>query len=311
MAPLRIAVMGAGGVGGYFGARLAAAGHDVVFIARGRHLAAMQTSGLRIESPVGDLHLAPTSAVAEPHEVGRADVIMFAVKMADTDTAAQALKPLVAAGAAVFTFQNGVESADRLAAVLGADAVVPGVARIASHISKPGVITQTGTFARLEFGEASGQASARTKAFLEACTASGIDAISPDNITRNIWMKFALLAPFSGLTSLIRSPIGPIRDDARASALLRKAVEEVVAVGTALGKGLSAADVERTLKAIASLPYEMTSSMAHDLAAGKPLEINGLSGAVVRLGSSCGVAAPTHGFIADCLGVHAAGKQAS
>ncbi|HEY7608758.1 MAG TPA: 2-dehydropantoate 2-reductase, partial [Alphaproteobacteria bacterium] len=218
-APLKITVMGPGGVGGYFGARLAAAGNDVTFVARGTHLEAMKKDGLRLDSEIGPLHLKPVKVAADAREIDAADVILFAVKMRDTESAAQSLTGLTAKGATVFTFQNGVESAERVGRIVGEAHVVAGVARIGSHISAPGVIKQTGTFASLEFGERDGKPSARVKAFAEACKAAGFAAKVRENIERELWMKFAMLAPLSGLTALTRGPIGPVRTNAQSRAL--------------------------------------------------------------------------------------------
>ena len=305
---MKIAVMGSGGVGGYFGARLAAAGNEVTFIARGRHLDAMRKSGLRLDSIIGPLHLTPAKTAAHPDEIDRADVIMFAVKQGDTETAAASVKRLVDGGASVFTFQNGVESFDRVSAVLGAGAIVPGVARIASHISEPGVIKEMGRFAVLEIGEADGRSSARTTAFRDAAKAAGFDCHLRDNITRAIWMKFAMLAPSSGFTSLVRGPIGPVRATPQSRALLHAAIHEVIALGQHLKTGLEAKDAETIIKQIDGLPNAMMSSMSHDLIAGKPIEVFGLSGAVDRLGRANGVPTPVHSFITGVLAPFAAGK---
>jgi 2-dehydropantoate 2-reductase len=298
---LKITVIGPGGVGGYFGARLAAAGNDVTFVARGAHLEAMRKDGLRLDSEIGPLHLKPVKVVADAREIKAADVILFAVKMRDTESAAQSLTGLTAKGATVFTFQNGVESAERVGAIVGAENVVPGVARIGSHISAPGVVKQIGAFARLEFAERDGKPSARTKAFFEACKRAGFGAVMPENIEREIWMKFAMLAPMAGMTALTRGPIGPIRANEQSRALLQAAVEETVAVGMARKTGLQSADVGAVMKLIDTFPNEMMASMAHDLLAGKPIELDGLSGAVARLGEQAGVPAPTHKFIAQAL----------
>ena len=305
---MKIAVMGSGGVGGYFGARLAAAGDDVTFVARGTHLAAMRRGGLRLDSELGALHLNPVSVVADAREIAAADTIIFAVKMRDTESAAESLKSLVAKGAAVFTFQNGVESAERVGRIVGAGNVVPGVARIGSHISEPGVIKQTGTFCRLEFAEADGKPSARVTALLEACKRAGFDAVAPQSIGREVWMKFAMLAPLSGMTALTRLPIGPIRSNAQSRALLEAAVKETVAVGVALETGLTRADEGDLLKLLDGFPPSLMASMAHDLLAGKPIELDGLSGAVARLGKTCGVPTPTHTFIAQALAPFTNGK---
>ncbi len=226
--------MGPGGVGGYFGGRLAEAGNDVTFVARGSHLEAMKKNGLVLDSEIRPAHLKPVKVVADAREIDSADVIMFAVKMRDTESAAESLTGLTSKGATVFTFQNGVESADRIGRIVGAEHVVAGVARIGSHISAPGTIKQTGKFESLEFAERDGKPSARVKAFADACKAAGFAAKVPANIQREVWMKFAMLAPLSGLTALTRGPIGPVRTNPQSRALLEAAVKETVAVGVAL-----------------------------------------------------------------------------
>jgi 2-dehydropantoate 2-reductase len=228
--------------------------------------------------------------------------------MRDTESAAQSLTGLTAKGATVFTFQNGVESAERVGKIVGEEHVVPGVARIGSHISAPGVVKQMGAFAMLEFAERDGKPSARTKAFAEACKRAGFAAKIPDNIQREVWMKFAMLAPLSGLTALTRGPIGPVRANAQSRALLEAAVKETVAVGVALKTGLTPADETDLIKLIDGLPEGLMASMAHDLLAGKPIELDGLSGAVARLGQEAGVPAPTHKFIAQALAPFVNGK---
>jgi 2-dehydropantoate 2-reductase len=305
---MQIAVMGSGGVGGYFGARLAAAGNDVTFVARGAHLEAMRKHGLRLDSELGNLHLEPVRAVAGAGEIQAADAVVFAVKMRDTERAAESLRALASKGACIFTFQNGVESAARIGKIVGPGKVVEGAARISAHIAEPGVIRQIGNFAILEFGEAGGEPSARTQAFHAACVAVGIAATLTANISRTIWAKFAMLAPVAGMTALTRAPIGPVRANPKSRALLQAAVEEAVALGVALKTGLVPEDAARTMKLIDGLPGGMMASMAHDLMAGKPIEIDGLSGAVARLAGQNGVPAPTHAFIAAALAPFTDGK---
>jgi 2-dehydropantoate 2-reductase len=305
---MRIVVMGPGGVGGYFGARLAAAGNDVTFVARGAHLEAMRRNGLRLDSELGNLHLNPVKAVADAREIATADAVMFAVKMRDTESAAESLRGLAGGGASIFTFQNGVESGARIGRIVGPDKVVQGAARIATHVAEPGVIKQIGNFAVLEFGEMDGSASARVGAFHAACSTAGITAKVSDNISRTLWTKFAFLAPLSGMTALTRGPIGPVRATPKSRALLEAAVAEAVAVGVATKAGLAAEDAARTMQFIDGLPAQMTSSMCHDLLAGKPIEVDGLSGAVARLAQEHGLAAPTNAFIAAALAPFVDGK---
>src|SRR5262252_7638754 len=204
---MRIAVMGAGGVGGYFGARLAHAGHDVAFIARGAHLAAMRERGLAVKSALGDVHLPKPTVTDDPAALGWFDVVLFAVKLWDTESAAAAIKPLLAAGGVVVPFQNGVESIERIGAVLGREAVMGGAAYIAATIAEPGVIAHTGTMARLQFGAVLPAQRDAAQELLVACKAAGIDADIPDDIREALWAKFGFLVALSGMTAATRQPI--------------------------------------------------------------------------------------------------------
>jgi 2-dehydropantoate 2-reductase len=306
---MKIIVMGSGGIGGYFGARLAAAGNEVTFVARGSHLAAMQDEGLRIESPLGNLHLSSTRAVRDAAEAGPTDAVLFAVKMGDAEPAAASLRPVLGKGTPIFTFQNGVEAADLIDRIVGAGHVVPGVARIASHIAKPGLIQHGSPFAQLQFAEANNTPSERCTAFHTICRNAGIDAELSTNIQRALWLKFAMLAPMAGITTLTRHTAGPLRRNPDTRALIEAAIREIVAVGQAAGTGLDASDLPSLAKIIDGLPETMTSSMSHDRAAGKPLELNWLSGAVVRLGERYAVATPTHRFIVQALALEAEGRR--
>ena len=306
---MKILVMGSGGVGGYFGGRLAAAGHEVTFVARGAHLDAMRKDGLHLDSQLGNAIIKPARAVASAAEAEAPDVVLFATKLGDTQSAAESLKPIARDGTTIITFQNGVDGSEIIQRVLPGAHVVPGVARIASHISKPGTIEQRSPFARIEFGETDGRASPKLEAFHAACKAAGIDAVLSKNIQRDIWLKFALLAPFSGISAMTGSTAGPIRSTPGTRALMEAAIREVVAVGIAAGVPLKPDDFANVWKAVEGQPPAMTSSMAHDRRAGKPLEVNYLSGAVVRLAEKHGVAAPTHKFILQALAIDAAGKQ--
>ena len=208
---MRIVIMGAGGLGGYFGARLAAAGNDVAFVARGAHLAAIREHGLRVESAHGDLHLRDVAATDDPAALAPADVVMIAVKLWDTEAAAEAVKPLVRPGTAVVSFQNGVSKDEVLVRILGREAVIGGVGQIGVVIGSPGVIRHTGTMAKLIFGELDTTRTKRVEALLDACTAAGIDAEIAEDINLAIWQKFAFLVPMSACTASMRSSIGPIR----------------------------------------------------------------------------------------------------
>ena len=305
---MRIAIMGSGGVGGYLGCRLAAAGADVTFIARGAHLAAIRETGLRITSALGDVTLRPAQASNDPAAVGPVDLVIFAVKLYDTEAAATATTPLVGPHTGVVTFQNGVDAPEVLARRLGAGHVVGGVAKIASVVAEPGVIRHTGTMAAFLFGELDGTRSERVVALAEACAAAAVDHEVSADIRREIWDKMAFLATFAGLTSLLRLPIGPIRKDPATRALLRAALEEAFAVARAKGVDLPDDFVERTLAHCDRLPFEMKSSMLQDLERGRRLELPWLSGMIARLGGELGVATPTHAFIATALKLHVDGR---
>jgi 2-dehydropantoate 2-reductase len=304
---LRIAVMGSGGVGGYLGGRLAAAGQDVTFVARGAHLAAIRAHGLALRSALGDALIRPAQASDDPGAIGPVDLVIFAVKLYDTEAAAEATRPLVGPDTGVVTVQNGVDSAELLARALGRDHVIGGVAQIASVIDEPGVIRHTGTMASFVFGELDGTRSERVAALAAALQAAGVEHRVSADIQRDIWDKMAFLATFAGLTALMRLPIGPIREDAETRAMLREGLAEAFAVARARGIALPDDFVERTLSRCDRLPYEMKSSMLQDLERGRRLELPWLSGAIVRLGQELGVPTPIHAFITTALKLHAGG----
>lgn len=289
---MRIAVMGAGGVGGYFGARLAQGGHDVAFVARGRHLAALAGRGLAVRSALGDIHLPKTVATDDPSTLRPADIVLFAVKLWDTESAALAARPLVADGGVVVPFQNGVGSIERIGGIVGARQVMGGVAQIAATIAEPGVIVHTGTMARLRFGAVLPEQRPAAEALLAACRGAGIDAELVDDIRRALWEKFVFLSAFSGLTSVTRQPIGVLRTDPELRSTLEAAMREAWAVGRAQGVALADDFVARQLQFTDGLPAEMKSSMLNDLLAGNRLEAPWLSGAVARMATAAGIAAP-------------------
>ena len=266
---MRIAVMGTGGVGGYFGTRLALGGCDVSFIARGRHLDAIRQRGLKVESPLGDMHLATPRATDDPADIGPVELVLFGVKLWDTETAAKAVAPLIGPETAVLSLQNGVRKDDVLRDVLGEQAVMGGACYIAAQIAEPGVIRHSGTMQKLVFGEYDGKRSTRVETFLDACRQAGIEAEVSLDIRRTIWEKFVFLVGLSGLTTCIRKPIGPIRSNPRTRALLHDAMSEVVAVGRAQGVQLAADFADNRLAFGDGLPATMTSSMHNDLERGK------------------------------------------
>jgi 2-dehydropantoate 2-reductase len=307
---MRIAIMGSGAVGGYFGARLAAGGSDVTFIARGAHLAAMRERGLTVESPLGDIKLPQVKASDNPRAIGPVDFVIVAVKLWDTEQAARQIEPLVRAGASVVSFQNGVQKDEVLRRVLGEPAVMGGVCYVGASIAGPGVIRHIGKMQRLVFGEYDGRRSSRAEALLEACTRGGIDTELSADIKRAIWEKFVFLVAMSGATSSIRLTIGPIRKNPRTRAFFLDLMREVVAVGRASGIALSEDFPEQRMTFCDSLPAEMTSSMHNDLERGNRLEVDWLSGGVVELGNSVGVATPLNRAVRDILALYADGKPA-
>ena len=305
---MRIAVMGSGGVGGYFGARLVQAGCDVAFIARGAHLAAMREHGLKVESPLGDIHLPKVRVTDDPGTLEPVDLVLFSVKLWDTEAAAGSIAPLIGPDTGIVSFQNGVQKDDILRRMCGDKAVMGGVGYIATKIGRPGVIKHTGTMQRLVFGEYDGRRSGRAEALLEACQRGGINAELSSDIRREIWEKFVFLVGLSATTTTMRVPIGPIRDYAQTRAFLFDIMQEVVAVGRSHGVALAADYAEQRLAFCDGLPADMASSMYHDLEGGKPLELAWLSGGVVALGKAAGVPTPANRAVCDILALHAQGR---
>jgi 2-dehydropantoate 2-reductase len=305
---MRIAVMGTGGVGGYFGARLAGAGHEVAFVARGRQLEALRAKGLRVESPLGDLHLPAVEVTDQPAEIGPVDLVLFTVKLWDTLEAAESIKPLLGEGSAVVSFQNGVVKDDILRDALGAGHVIGGVTYVAATIAEPGVIRHSGTLQKLVFGEYDGSLSPRVRQFRDACADSGIDAETSEKIEQAIWEKFVFLVGLSGTTSLARSVIGPIRSNPRSRAFLHDVMAEVVQVALAQGVPLPVDYADERLAFADQVPASMTSSMHHDLERGNRLEVGWLSGDVVERGARLGVATPCNRAIFDILSIYSEGQ---
>ena len=306
---MRIAIMGSGGLGGYFGARLAQGGADVHFIARGRHLEAMRRDGLRIEGPQ-PVHVRDVKATEHPAEAGVMDVVMLGVKLWDTEQAIAQIRPIVGPQTTVISFQNGVLKDQYLRAAFDARQVMGGVGYVATTIESPGVIRQTAPMQRLLFGEFDGSRSARGEALLAACRAGGINAELSGDIVREIWQKFVFLVGLSGTTTTMRKTIGPIRSNPQTRAFLLDVMREVVAVGRALGVAMDADFADKRLAFADSLPIDMTSSMHHDLERGNRLEVEWLSGGVVKLGQKAGVPTPCNRAIWDVLALQAQGKAA-
>lgn len=291
---MRILVMGAGGVGGYFGAQFARAGHDVAFVARGAHLAALRERGLVLESQIAPVQLAAVNADSDPARLGPADVVMFCTKLWDVEEGARRIVPALAADSLVIPFQNGVESHLMLRSVLGSERVAGGVAQISATIKAPGVIEQTGPFARLRIGAFAPAQEPRLRAFADAGAKAGLDIEVVADIERALWEKFVFLVAMSGLTSLARQPVGVVRSDPDLRATLVAAIEETVAVARARRVALDADVVAATLKLVDWLPPGMRASMLNDLTRGNRLEAPWLAGAVVRMAREAGLAAPVN-----------------
>jgi 2-dehydropantoate 2-reductase len=307
---VKIAVMGSGGVGGYFGARLAKGGADVSFVARGAHLAAMRERGITILVEGGEIHVAPVNAVDDPARIGAVDLVMFAVKLWDTDAAITQIRPLVGPDTVVISFQNGVLKDEELIRAFGADRIMGGVCYVATSIARPGVIARTGALERMIFGEFDGAVSARAQRFLDACRAGGVNAELSRDISRAIWEKFVFLVALSGTTTSMRSTIGPIRSHPQTRAFLLDVMREVVAVARARGVDLPRDYADHQLRIADEIAPEMTSSMYRDLERGNRLEVPWLSGGVVELGRAVGVPTPLNRAIADILALQAEGGTA-
>ena len=308
---MKIAMMGSGGVGGFFGGRLAHAGYDVSFVARGAHLAAMRERGLTIENePQGDIHVARVRATDDPGAIGPVDVVIVSVKLWDTEKAARQIKPLLGPRTGVLSLQNGVVKDDILRGELGEAPVMGGVGYVATHLSRPGVIHQVGTMQRIVLGEYDGRRSERAEFLVEALKKAGVTAELSGDVRRAIWEKFVFLSALAGTTTAMRTTIGPIRQNPRTRAFLLDLMREAVAVGRAHGVALPADYAEQRLAFADGLPADMTSSMHHDLERGNPLEVEWLSGAIVRLGDAKGVPTPANRAVWDVLALHAAGRKA-
>lgn len=307
---MRIAVVGAGGVGGAFGAALAKAGAEVTFIARGAHLAAMKSKGLLIEGGRGETHLVPTQATDDPASVGTVDFVLFCVKLWDVESAGRHIKSLVGPNTAVIPLQNGIDAPERLVPILGAQAVMGGVAQISASIVEPGVIRQVGTFMRMLFGELDGSSSKRGEALLAMCRKAGFDVVLSDQIVTELWMKFILLATNASVMAVARQPIGKLRDDPDMRQQFVAAYQEVVDVGKARGVKLPADAVDKMLAFNAGAPPTMKPSMALDLERGNRIELPWLGGKVVELGRQLGVPTPTHSFMYAALKPYVMGPPA-
>lgn len=291
---MRVAIFGAGGVGAYFGGRLAEAGHELVVIARGAHLEAIRKDGLKVFSTAGDFEVHPKLATADPAEAEPVDLVLVGVKAWQVSDAARAMKPLVGEATTVLPLQNGVEAPDLLAAELGAAAVLPGLCKIVSYIEGPGVVRHAGVEPRIEFGERDGRRSERVEALQAAFAATkGISVGVAEDVEAALWEKFLFIAPVSGVGAVCRQPIGLVRKVPQTRALLLRALKEVDLLARARGVALRDDAVARTMRFVDVLPEDSTASMQRDIAAGRPSELDNQAGAVVRLAAEHAVPVPT------------------
>lgn len=302
---MRVAVMGAGATGAYFGGRLAQTGHDVTFIARGEHLRAMQTNGLTVRSTKGDFVLSRVAATGNPADVGPVDVVLFTVKSYDTEASAAQARPLVGPGTAVLTLQNGVDNPDILARVLGPACVVGGSCQIEATVAAPGVIEHRSSFARVVLGEMDGSVSPRVQAIHDALAAAGVDVKISTDIRRSLWEKMTFLATISAVLTAAQVSIGPVREVPEAWALIPAMLREVWSTGRAAGMALDDGLPERLEGFIRGLPPGMKASMLRDRERGRRLEVEALQGEVVRTARRHGVAVPVTEVLYGLLRIHA------
>lgn len=299
---MRFAIYGSGGVGGYFGGRLAQAGQDVTFVARGAHLTALQANGLRVESILGDFVIQHVQASDDPAKAGVVDVVLVATKAWQVSDVAQRMQPLIGPQTVVIPLGNGVTAPDELSAVLGAEHVLGGLCRISSFLAEPGHIRHVGVQPFIAFGERNGEKSARVeqvRAAFGACAGLTVDV--PADIEAAMWDKFIFIAAISGMGAVTRQPLGGFRDVPESRALLIAALEETAAVARAHGIHLPADQVEKTLAFIDNAAPGLVASMQKDIMEGRPSELEAQNGTVLRMGRAQGVPTPTHEFIYACL----------
>jgi 2-dehydropantoate 2-reductase len=307
---MRIAAMAAGAVGGYFGGRLAAAGHDVFFIARGAHRDAIAKKGLKIESVHGDLHLPKPNVSDDPAKVGPVDIVLFAVKLWDTEAAAAAARPLLGPHSRLITFQNGIDNVERISAVLGADRVVGGAAYIATVIASPGVIKHTSAFAKMRFGRADKKPDDTLNAFVGAGKSAKLDIDLSADIQSELWQKFIFLTAMAGSTATLRSSIGPIVADNELRSFFRALMEEAFAVGKARGVTVDPGYIEDRMDFVVNkCEPGMKASMAHDLERGNRLELDWLAGKVRALGRELRIPTPASDTVYTTLKLHRMGSH--
>ena len=305
---MRIAIMGTGGMGGFYGGLLAAQGRDVTFIARGAHLEAIKSKGLRLVGPETDFHINPAQATDDPSTIGKVDVVLFCVKLYSAEIAAELIRPVIGPETMVISLMNGVDGPDRIAKVLGAHHALGGAAFASAKIDEPGVVSYRKGPDRLLFGERDGSKTARAFAFVEQCQGCPFTVELSDDIKSTLWAKFVMLATNAGMTSLARQPVGVVYKDPDIAFVAKAMMQEVRDVGKAKGVSLPDDIVERSLEIIKTFSDDMYASTYHDLVAERPLEIASFSGLVSKLGRELGVPTPHHDTVYACLKPYENGK---
>lgn len=297
---MRIAIYGAGGVGGYFGGVLARAGHDVTLIARGAHLNAIRSHGLLVRTPGGDFRAHPP-ATADPAETGPVDAVIVAVKSLHIPAVRAGIGPLVGPATLVVPLLNGVNAHEALLPAVGRERMGKGLTRIISEVAAPGEIRHVGVDPYVALAEWDGSASPRAEALVAALAQAGVDAEIPPDIDAALWHKFLFVCSLGGVCAVCRMPLGPVRANPASRDLLRRAMEEIAAIAAARGITLPADAVDRALEIFDSFPPEGTSSLQRDIDAGIPSELDAWNGAAVRMGAESGVPTPVHSFIHAAL----------
>jgi 2-dehydropantoate 2-reductase len=305
---VKIGVMGTGAIGGYVGARLASVGADVTFIARGAHLAAIRAGGLRVQSPLGGVHINPASATDDPTKVGEVDVVLLAVKLYDVEAAARAISPMLGGGTAIVCLQNGVDAPAVVARLYGRERVIGGVVMINGEITGPGIIRHN-ALNRLTLGALDGHSTARLERLVALANAAGIETALSRDIRLEIWRKFLVMAPLAALSAMTRVPLARIRAEDDTWRLAEQGMREVMAVANSEGIGLTEEDVQRTLAFVETMPATWRASLAVDLEQGRRLEVDWLSGTVCRFAQTAGFPTPFHRVALGVLKPHADGTR--
>jgi 2-dehydropantoate 2-reductase len=305
---MRVAVMAAGALGAYFGGRLAEAGHEVHFIARGAHGEAIKKSGLKVESPVGDILIKPANVTDDPKKVGVVDIVLFAVKLWDTEKSGELCKPFMNKDTRLLSMLNGIDSVDRLTPILGGDVVCAAPTRISAVISAPGVIAHKGTFANFRCGFLDGREDARLKSLVDEMRAAKVEATYSTTIRKSLWEKFVFLIGISGSTASTRSSMGPILADPDTRALFESLMRETEAVGVKSGVAI-AGEAQKLLQVANGMGAHIKASMLEDLERGNRLELDWLQGKVVELGKKLGVPTPANEYVYKTLKLLRNGKS--